>query len=183
MKALNICLDENERVKYHLWLCIIISYDVYLQGTFRFHIKIIPEINQCVQVTQTCVCCEWWSIIKPCFNWLEVLKMFFSVKQLDLVRHSYDGFMMQWMVHFSCITGTTSVWHQIWKMTLEYVFFFLIDLECGTYFQGNWFFLPWPRHWKNVAINLWIHSQENCKLLFYLTKCIVFAQKWEIWLT
>lgn len=38
---------------------IVISYVVYLHSTLRFHIKTISEINYCVQVTQTGVCCKW----------------------------------------------------------------------------------------------------------------------------
>ena len=58
------------------------------------------------------------------------------------------------------------------------------ELGCWVYFQGNCFFLFWPRHWENqdilrniafflddssvIAVEVWEHMLFNKKVLFHI---------------
>jgi hypothetical protein len=58
------------------------------------------------------------------------------------------------------------------------------SLGCGAYFQGRWFFLPWPKWWENqeimkdmtflelipvvIAVEIWGHLLEKKKVVFHI---------------
>lgn len=94
--------------------------------------------------------------------------------------------LKMWLMFLNSFNGITYFLESDW-CDLNILEFFTdsagsIDMGCGAYFQGRWFFLPWPNHWKDqdimrdltflelipvvIAIELWGHDLQNKKVSF-----------------